>query len=202
MTAISDIRGILALHPPRLIAVGNKTHAAVALVLHEYDANLRLLFIERAERRGDPWSGHLAFPGGRVEPHDLNPRASAERETSEEIGLDLRPAEYLGRLDDVTSTTLSILVSGFVYTVENSDPFELNAEVKDVFWVPVDDLIDANRQGEHSFQYSGTQRRLPAIDLLGPGRPLLWGLTYRFVAHLLHLMGHSIPGTPQPSTPD
>ena len=112
----------MAAHRPRLISGDGRSHAAVAIVLHENAGGLRLLFIERSEREGDPWSGHIAFPGGRVETVDRGPRATAERETVEEIGLDLRPAEYLGRLDDITGATLPVLVSGFVYSVGLSPP--------------------------------------------------------------------------------
>ncbi len=191
MTAISDIRRTIAAHHPRLISQTDKTHAAVALVFHEHAAGLRLLFIERAEREGDPWSGHIAFPGGRVEACDREPRASAERETLEEIGLDLRPAEYLGRLDDVTTSTVSVLVSGFVYGIENPGPLKPNDEVKGAFWIPVHDLVDPKRHTECSFQHRGVKRCFPAIDLLGPGRPVLWGLTHRFVTQFLRLIGHT-----------
>ena len=116
MTSISAIRRVLAGYQPRL-ASGNETHAAVAMVLHQHMDAVRLLFIERSQRDDDPWSGHIAFPGGRVDPVDGSPRQAAEREIREEIGLELGNAEYLGRLDDVTGATLPVLVSGFVYNV-------------------------------------------------------------------------------------
>ena len=75
--------------------------ARVAIALHEGGGSLELLFIERASRDGDPWSGHMAFPGGRVDDTDLGPRAAAERETLEEVGLSLAGAELLGQLDDI-----------------------------------------------------------------------------------------------------
>ncbi|NCO50914.1 MAG: NUDIX domain-containing protein, partial [Deltaproteobacteria bacterium] len=55
-----------------------------------------LLFIRRAERENDPWSGDIAFPGGGIEAQDIDCRAAAERETREEIGLSLTQKEYLG----------------------------------------------------------------------------------------------------------
>src|SRR5688572_28899501 len=86
---LADIRCILAAHTPRILTPTAK-HAAVAAVLHEPgEGHPELLFIERAEHPLDPWSGHMAFPGGRVDPGDPGPRHAAERETLEEVGLDL-----------------------------------------------------------------------------------------------------------------
>ena len=189
MPTLKDVRRAMAVHRPRLISGDDRSHAAVAIVLHENAGGLRLLFIERSEREGDPWSGHIAFPGGRIEAADRGPRAAAERETVEEIGLDLRPAEYLGRLDDITGATLPVLVSGFVYNVAHPGRFEPNSEVREVFWIPVGALLDSKRHVQHSFRYHGTEHLHPAIDLLGPGRPVLWGLTYRFVVQFLQLTG-------------
>ena len=59
--------------------------------------------------------GTLPFPGGRIEADDPSPQAAAERETLEEVGLDLSSAEYWGRVDDLTGHMLPVVVSGFVY---------------------------------------------------------------------------------------
>ena len=194
MTTIADIRQVLTAYHPRLSAETTKTPAAVAAVLCVRSAQPHLLFIERSEHEGDPWSGHIAFPGGRIEECDPDPRSAAERETLEEIGIDLRPSEYLGRLDDLTGTTLPVLVSSFVYYLEGPTHFKLNSEVKEAFWVPLGHLLDPARHLERSFPFRGLERRiLPAIDILGPGRPVLWGITYRFTARLLQLAGYQLP---------
>jgi len=191
---IARLRRVLKTRRPRLISETEKTRAAVAVVLHQTGTGLRLLFIERAECEGDPWSGHIAFPGGRLEEGDQNGRAAAERETLEEIGLDLGAAEYLGQLDDLTGSALPVLVSAFVYQVAPPGDFALSSEVKHAFWVPVEDLLDPERHLERRFPFRGLEDRiLPAVYLLGPGRPLLWGITYRFVSRLLQLMGHELP---------
>ncbi|MDA0748849.1 MAG: CoA pyrophosphatase [bacterium] len=200
MPTLTEIRRTLATHTPRLITDPEKRHAAVALLLNEYQGKSRLLFIERAAHEGDPWSGHIAFPGGKIDPCDPEPRSAAERETLEELGLDLNQAEYLGRLDDVTGSTLPVLVSGFVYCINSSGPFTLNYEVRDTFWISLNALTDTSCHIQHKFHFSGTKRTLPAIDLFGPGHPVLWGLTYRFVSHFLDLLNRPIP--PMPSRPE
>ncbi len=198
MTSIADIRRVLDGYQPRL-AAGDRARAAVALVLHQQEEGVQLLFIERSQRDDDPWSGHVAFPGGRVDPRDGNSRMAAERETREEIGLDLRCAEYLGRLDDVIGATLPILVSGFVYNVKTCARLLPNDEVKDAFRVRLSELADTGCHRERNFRIDKEDRRFNTIDLPGPGRRVLWGISYRLVAQLLALTGHPIRSTP--STP-
>ena len=175
----------MASHRPRIWSGDDKVPAAVAAILCEQAGQACLLFIERAEFAGDPWSGHIAFPGGRLEPDDGQARAAAERETLEEVGLDLSVATYLGRLDDLTGEALPVAVAGFVYRVELPAVLQLSSEVSQAFWVPLIRLVEPARQVEHTCSADGGAGVSPAIDLLGPGRPLLWGITYRFVAQLL-----------------
>ncbi len=92
------------------------------MLLREAPAAPEMLFIERALCPGDPWSGDLGFPGGKMEPEDGHPRQAAEREVLEEIGLSLAGARFLGRLDDITGDRLPIIVSCFVYALGNPPP--------------------------------------------------------------------------------
>lgn len=190
MIGLGQVRDVLR-GRQAVVLESKKIRAAVAMVLFGADAGLQVLFIERAKRAGDPWSGHLAFPGGRVDADDVTVRHTAERETLEEVGLDLGQVEFLGRLDDVTGSMTPVVVSGFVYRLAQKESFILDAEVQDAFWVSVDDLLDSKRYMNYPFHFQNQDRVLPGIDLLGPGRPVLWGLTYRFVVHFFELMGVS-----------
>ena len=69
-------------------------HAAVALALAGTGDNLQLCLIRRVEHPSDPWSGHMALPGGRASPGDRSARAVAEREAREEVSLDLGDAQW------------------------------------------------------------------------------------------------------------
>ena len=100
MPSLQQIRSHLARAEPVVIDPAGRATASVAVVLREQGPGAELLFIERAKHEGDPWSGQMAFPGGRVDAGDTSERHTAQRETFEEVGLSLQEAEYLGRLDD------------------------------------------------------------------------------------------------------
>ena len=181
--AVGDIRRALAAHAPRIL-VPSAQHAAVAAVLHETSAGAELLFIERAHHPLDPWSGHMAFPGGRVDPGDASARHAAERETLEEVGLDLARAELLGRLDDVEGAPPgfdSLVVSAFVYHLDARIPSTLNDEVRDMLWVPVGHLLDATRRVPFYWPREQRETHYPGILVGDPERHVVWGLTYRFL---------------------
>jgi len=165
------------------------THAAVALIVREALSGLQLLFIERAANEKDPWSGNISFPGGKVENGDGDPRTTAERETWEEVGIDLKKARYLGRLSDVAGVRIAVHVSCFIYQVEAVGPLHLmKEEVQDAFWVSLSDLTDPARHGEKSVHFAGQAMIRPGITLPQPGKPALWGLTYLLVMDFLTLL--------------
>ncbi|MEI8356084.1 MAG: CoA pyrophosphatase [Deltaproteobacteria bacterium] len=185
---LCSIEKILAGHKPAIITDDLPTPAAVALLLREEASGPEMLFIERAAHDNDPWSGNISFPGGKIEKDDVGPQLAAERETLEEIGLDLRDERYLGRLSDVVGAHLPVKISCFVYATAQTGPFSLNEEVRDLFWVPVEELLDPARHGEFSVSFSGQTFIRPAIRLPQEGKPLLWGITYRLVMDFLELL--------------
>lgn len=179
----------LANHPPAEIPASGLTPAAVALILREGGEGLEVLFIERASHDGDPWSGDLGFPGGKIEPGDAGPRAAAERETREELGLDLAAARCLGRLADIAGAHVPIRVSCFVYGLAGNPPLMPGGEVRDVFWIPLADLCDSARHTAAAVRFGGETFERPAILLPAEGKPVLWGLTYRLIMQFLAVVG-------------
>jgi 8-oxo-dGTP pyrophosphatase MutT (NUDIX family) len=148
-----------------------------------------MLFIERARHDDDPWSGNLGFPGGKVEKHDAGERQAAERETREEIGLDLASARCLGRLSDIAGAHLPVRVSCYVYGLPDAPTvLILGEEVRTVYWVPFTDLLAPERHISAPVRFSGTMLTSPAIRLLKPESTPLWGITYRLVMQFLQLL--------------
>jgi 8-oxo-dGTP pyrophosphatase MutT (NUDIX family) len=196
------IREALAAHAPHLVEDASERarapRAAVAAVLRESprdEGGADMLFVLRAQHERDPWSGPIGMPGGRLEEGDPSPRATAERETHEELGLDLASAEYLGRLDDVQASSGSIIVSPYAYALrgELSPPIALSTEIAEAFWMPFATLLDPERATTHRLVLSERELLLRAIRFDEPHHPLLWGLTYRIVEQLFHLAGRALP---------
>src|SRR5262245_42493121 len=96
------IRRLAHLDPSHdVVAGGEGPAAAVAAIFRDRPSGAELFFILRAERSGDPWSGHVAFPGGRRDPRDKTLLETAIRETREEVGIELALDHLIGRLPDV-----------------------------------------------------------------------------------------------------
>ena len=188
MPTYDDIHAILSSHPHVPLAEDSLTRAAVALILRASPSGMEVLFVERARYDGDPWSGDLGFPGGKVEAYDGNERLTAERETLEEIGLDLVGSRFLGRLSDIAGAHIPVRVSCFVYGLLTPASFTLDGEISAVFWVPIRNLNDPQRHIEASVRFGGRTVLRPAIRILEPGQTVLWGITYRLVTQFLQII--------------
>ncbi|MEI9948182.1 MAG: CoA pyrophosphatase [Pseudomonadota bacterium] len=168
------IRRSLADLTPETPLAGPRT-AAIALILLDLEPSLELLLIERATREGDPWSGHMALPGGHREAMDADLAATAERETLEEVGLDLRArGERLGRLSDCTPIRgVPVAVRPFVYLLPARPTLLLSAEVRQALWVPVAPLLGGAAQATYVLSRGGSEpgiarvghRRTPGLGL-------------------------------------
>jgi len=187
------IRQYLAGHEPPAAPLSPDIRAAVALILQPWEDDLRVLFIHRAEHPLDPWSGHIAFPGGRQEAADRDLLSTTRRETLEEVGIDLcGPESYLGRLQEIQATghgrPLSMTISPFVYEVgPEVHPSPDPAEVQGVLWVPLGYMQRPEnlRASVKRPLPSGHETRVPA--LVYDGR-VIWGLTYRVLTSFLELI--------------
>ncbi|MDF1505427.1 CoA pyrophosphatase [Roseisolibacter sp. H3M3-2] len=160
--------------------------AAVALVLRVNGGTPELLFVRRAEYPGDPWSGHVAFPGGRHEPDDPTPWDTAARETWEETGLDLRRhARLLGTLDDLYPRTPSlppIVVRPHVALLEVEAELRLSDELAAAFWVPVRRFAEPGFATTSTVQARGHALTVPSFVHEGH---TIWGMTHRILTDLL-----------------
>lgn len=129
----------------------------------------------------------MALPGGYVDPGDRDAEAAAQRETREEVGLDLRAwGSRLGRLDDFVTRPEHprhpLTISAFVYGGEESPLLQPNHEVAELLWVPLSDLQQPERRGTLVLEWQGQSRVLPTFPL---GSATVWGLTLRIIDDLL-----------------
>jgi ADP-ribose pyrophosphatase YjhB (NUDIX family) len=189
---ISDIARRLGAYEPRLVDHAH-SRAAVAVLLRDRGERVDVLFIKRAEFEGDPWSGHMAFPGGRMEAHDPEASDAAIRETREEVGLSLSGAVNLGRLDDLQGRgdASGLVVSAHVYQLGEPEALRPNHEVAEAFWFPLHELHSPDRQVE--YEHPLVEQSYPGIVVGNPERHVVWGLTYRFLEDFHRIVGRPLP---------
>ena len=160
--------------------------AAVAIVLAQGTTGDELLLIRRATVDGDPWSGHLALPGGGREPVDATLEDTARRETLEETGIDLSHAAAVAKLTPVTPTLMaapSITIAPFVFRYSGDKAVTMSREIVESWWIPIRQF-----QREHAWTTMPvTIRDGSAIHVRGfewHGH-VLWGLTERILDEFL-----------------
>jgi 8-oxo-dGTP pyrophosphatase MutT (NUDIX family) len=149
-----------------------------------------LLMIKRAEQEQDPWSGHVACPGGRMDPTDRDLEHTAIRETWEETGIDLaRDGRILGTLDDITPRTPSLpplVIRPFVAVVKPEITIVESPEVAEVFWVPLAAVRESAQWGRAFVPIRGVGDR--EVDVFRHGDYTVWGLTHRALTQFLALV--------------
>ncbi|MBI3992327.1 MAG: CoA pyrophosphatase [Candidatus Lambdaproteobacteria bacterium] len=196
MLTIDQIRSALhkTPHDPLPFERG-PSWASVAMIFGENGKGLEVLFIKRAERQGDPWSGHVAFPGGRASPRDADASTVAERETLEEIGLTLQRTQRVAPLPELpvrrNDVHVSLTLSPFVYHIgPKRDDMRLNHEVDQVFWVPLAHLFDAANTARVEFVRNGEELSFPGVRY---ERNIIWGLTLRVLGVFAERLERKLP---------
>jgi 8-oxo-dGTP pyrophosphatase MutT (NUDIX family) len=190
VATVQDVRlKLRAYQPAEIPFETGMIAAAVAVILHDGNDGIEALFIHRAVRAGDVWSGQIAFPGGRREPTDPELVTTAIRETMEEVGVDLTRAERLGVLDDLyprTPVLPPVVVRPFVFALTERPTIVLSPEVQDAFWVSFSALRAPGVRGEVVVDHPGIPRRvLPAYTL---GNHTIWGMSERILTPLISLV--------------
>lgn len=162
------------------------TRAAVAVVKrHDPDQGEQILLMKRAERPGDPWSGDMAFPGGKRSDSDNNVYETALRELYEEIGLPANALKDAGRISDQLTKTHSgkrpMAVTPFVFELRHEVKFKLNHEASETLWVPVSHFkLPANRESMY-WKVKGVKLKVPCYWYKNRR---IWGLTLRMIDEL------------------
>jgi 8-oxo-dGTP pyrophosphatase MutT (NUDIX family) len=192
--------------PGRTVTLeGEHRKAAILLALRaRADGEPELLMIKRAEAEGDPWSGHIACPGGRMEPGDRDLAVTAVRETWEETGVDVaRDGRLLGYLDDLSPRTPSlppIVIRPYLALVRADVEIVPSAEVAEAFWVPIAALRRTDAWGTGVVKVRGREQR---VSVFQHGEYIVWGLTERVLRQFLSYAGEPPTGEPlDPLLPD
>jgi 8-oxo-dGTP pyrophosphatase MutT (NUDIX family) len=187
---LETIRRKLAAHDARTHDGPAERRAAVAAVLRPGSAGLELLLIRRAEREGDPWSGHMALPGGHADASDRDLLATALRETREEVGIDLARHELLGALDEHAANAqgrfTGLVIAPFVFALRDDPVISPNYEVAEVLWGPLAAMARGEIDAVLELQRAGKTMRFPGYEV---GGQVVWGLTHRVLQNLFGVLG-------------
>lgn len=187
---IARLESSLAAHQPAEVDDPSPRRAAVAILVRLGDDDEpEIFFIQRAVYEADPWSGQVAFPGGRAEPEDASLMETAIRETLEETQIDLRrSAHLLGALDDLRPMTIhlpSIMVRPFVFLLPDPPEPVLSGEVETAFWVPLSVLLDRSVWRDTTVRARGIEMSRFAFH---HGGHVVWGMTERILSGLLDFL--------------
>ena len=156
--------------------------ASVAVIL-DAAVRPRTLLIKRADLTGDPWSGQVAFPGGKAQPEDRTVRDTAIREALEEVGVDLlRDGEFMGYFDSFRTHTGSMDVIPSLFTLKSEVSVVANAEVSSYKWIDILSLTSPASVTAHRLEFSGETMNMPAYRI---DDYVVWGLTHRIISSLL-----------------
>jgi 8-oxo-dGTP pyrophosphatase MutT (NUDIX family) len=179
-----SVRTKLAARAPKIVPRGEQTRLASVAAILRFGAEVEVLLIKRAEHPDDPWSGHMAFPGGRAHEGDLDLVATAIRETREEVGIDLSAAgTLLGRLDDVQAMSrarpVDLVIVPHVFSLEREASLKVaRSEVELALWAPIAPMLRNESLTSRSYVREGIAIDLPGYSV---GADVVWGLTYRML---------------------
>ena len=190
---IAPLVRAMAGRPPALVEAEDPARRAAVALLVRLDETReaprpQLLMIKRATFEGDPWSGHVALPGGRREPADPSLERTVVRETWEETAIDLeRDGRLLGCLDELAPRTPvlpPIIITPFVGLVRADVDIVASPEVAEWFWVDVAALRDPEVSREVVLELATGPR---AVMSFQHGAHTIWGLTERILRQFLSL---------------
>ncbi len=161
-----------------------KKSAATALILTADTGEF--LLIQRATHPKDPWSGQMALPGGRRDPHDLDLLATAIREVFEEVGLSLLRDECVGYLSPLTALPHRpadpLVIQPIVFVVQKRSTLQLNHEVAETLWVPLKKLQGNSHRSTVTLERQGQRLQFPSWNF---SQKQVWGLTERMLQSFL-----------------
>lgn len=162
--------------------IKSKRLAAVSVIIAGEEEPSTLL-IKRAEHSDDPWSGQVAFPGGKMSEGDRSVKETAIREAMEEVGVDLtNDSAFAGYYVPFRTHTGDMDVIPTVFLLPREAKVRPNREVSGCRWARLDEFLNARSASTYRLSVQGSSRELPAFVI---GDYVVWGLTHRIISSLL-----------------
>lgn len=158
------------------------TRAAVAIVITTKTETPLVLLIKRAIRDGDPWSGDIAFPGGKQQVEDKNTCQTALRELLEETGVIPTNPEPVYRLPDKLTrlhhAPLPMTISPWVFETEFPQVAKLNHESTNFLWLPLNEFLKKEAQSTLQWKTRLGTFTMPALEV---DEHRIWGITLSII---------------------
>jgi len=173
-----------------LLPDGEPREAAVLVGVVPRPGALQVLLTRRTDDLRHH-AGQVSFPGGRIEPADVDPAAAAIRETGEEVGIPSGQLAPLGYLDPLATIT-GFRVLPVVAQVDPAyRPLPDPREVAEVFEVPLADLLEPANLVQRTIEVRGRPRMvLEFVNPMSPERRI-WGVTASILHNLRQRLEHA-----------
>lgn len=154
--------------------------AAVAILVKPKKNDIEFFLVKRAEVDDDPWSGDMAFPGGKKNLQDQTVVDTAVREVLEETSIDLTEKNVIGFMEPIYSAVRKTLaVQPVVYLFDDYPPVELNYELTKYIWASLSEI----RSGKTQAAVKGWEGSVYQVQ-----GETVWGLTFRMLEKILKLL--------------
>jgi 8-oxo-dGTP pyrophosphatase MutT (NUDIX family) len=169
---------------------GEPRHASVGILITGAKQDPSICFIRRAKWEGDPWSEHIAFPGG-SRAADENALETLRRELQEEIGWVAEDCQQPIKLPQLRIRLAGrerlLLLDAFVFCLEGALPaLRCGPEVESAFWIPVAELWSLNNLHYHTLDDGSETLIYPAIRT---PQGIIFGITMRVLTLLSDQFG-------------
>ncbi len=193
MTTFANTLKIIQIKKPILhalpVEINRTKQAAVTVLLRENFSTTEILIIKRAEHPRDPWSGHLALPGGRADATDKHLIHTAAREMSEEVGIELdQEKSFVGilpQLSPISSLLPKIEITPFIAVAPPEFLLQPNREVAAAFWMPVNELLRTGKSATYRYQHGEAIVNYPAYP---SPHGEIWGITMKILSNFLAIL--------------
>ncbi len=162
-----------------------RDQAAILIAIANVESVTESILLTHRAEHLSLHSGEVAFPGGKWEPSDQNLMETALRESHEEVGLVPSRVDIIGQLP-ASCTRNKIKVTPYVGRVETEEGLTANVEeLQSLFWVPLDFLVEDQRQRTDVFVLDGKEFWAPVYAWEGYK---IWGFTARVIVDFLNRM--------------
>jgi len=157
--------------------------AAVAIILHASKMGFEALYVRRAYNPSDPWSGQIAFPGGRFRESDGDIVETAIREVYEETSIKLSRMDILGLMEafhPLNEPRLEVIP--VVALIKSKLNVKLSGELQEYFWAPINRLSKGNAEVKYN------DGRVGCVEAYIYDGYVIWGLTARITESLIKIL--------------